>query len=1288
MLPVFSLVVAPAESPPPSPADVLSPPPSLTDVASPQPSPTDVAPESGGRDSGENESAGAECEVLLGNPSAAPESCTRDSSDEARDHSDNYEDSENNASSDSSDKAWDQSSSDEESATCKSDDLANQGAGKENTDAQTQGRSQPDMSYNDYMEELFRLQRESCSWPTGPINLTFSRSLADDSPRVIDITPTIGKGKNVPKSPGDSNCYWLMSHLNQNNAVFRAKRLHPMFILACAEAGFRAWCKYDHRKKSFHVMCCRSQFHREDVNRKTTEKLSQRYVPSTSTIKRKQSTSNAAKTQRPIHPNNVAAMEPADDDSWQEIDVPSDDAVASSTTDDDAERDNKETCPFKFLVYWDDVHERWFLPHKQRGCIDHCGHLKINPKHLRLRTAVVMDDDNLQVAKDSFSSKIRAAPTRNLMQTRTGHTLAYHQVQYIGRKQKEEEMSKRGVQLCHSTVIDRLVATVTNDPTISWVMLLAERESEMITIKMKRMTAGGLSAETVDFEEDLDDLLDSPVDHAESLRDRLMHSPSGQILLAFAWATDESRRKFDMFPEAIGEDGTCGTNREERDLHTVIGKDQNNKIFAVLSCFMPCRGQWAFSWIEKVAMPYIHPGTALARVQKIVTDADPQMTRAIEAIAGGNGATECSIYPAASHGLCVWHVLDRNFKNHAKYKALFAAAKDKSVFARAEIDAILRWMWYFARIYETKGEIKVASAFLLQYLSEPQDSHFAVHDEEFRRKIKEFVSTKYLEKGQKLFDAHFPGMTLGLVTSSNNESYHRAVKEAEDGPRPCDGLDEARELLDTLEARRNTLKSQRTAFDVMATMAKKSDRKYRVNKLSDYCNKELIGQHGHGAINLLYRFEKDGFYVKRDYNDCFCADDSDLKELAIYCDGILDELEDLKVGVDSREKKALREIEEKLLGAGHGSLPEYKKIFLYVAMHIIPRFEHTRTVKIVLMSNNEYVLVCSCSMWKKHGRACRHLYSVLKRRPSVRDANIRWHNGYAHEYGIVDCSSEKYLELRDKFAYPGVPLTAKEVVRIRGMMDVGEGDRPLDFFEATLGKLRLRRGLNGTHWAKNRDKLPSELQECIPCPLDNDEGSGMASEMDSVDENQGGGGRDEREEGDAATAAEPDEAPSAAGLTANQQLSGRSKYTVPSQMHEVDDVIDLTLSEVENTKMPAVGNGDNSSLDNSDDDSFSLEVGGPRRRRDAFQDFMPMYQQLCQLASAPGEQGKKCHGIMNVELKNLRKKLYSAGVDGSKDSTCRDCASYPVISTKRVAVRKKMATSPAKRHYGKRQRDE
>ena len=82
------------------------------------------------------------------------------------------------------------------------------------------------------------------------------------------------------------------------------------------------------------------------------------------------------------------------------------------------------------------------------------------------------------------------------------------------------------------------------------------------------------------------------------------------------------------------------------------------------------------------------------------------------------------------------------------------------------------------------------------------------------------------------------------------------------------------------------------------------------------------------------------------------------------------------------------------------------------------------------------------------------MYAVLKRYPTVGDAKIRWHTGYAHNYGRNEQMSQRYSELRDKFVYPGIPVTT-EVRRIKESMHVGEGDKPLDFFTHILGKLRL-----------------------------------------------------------------------------------------------------------------------------------------------------------------------------------------------------------------------------------------
>ena len=64
------------------------------------------------------------------------------------------------------------------------------------------------------------------------------------------------------------------------------------------------------------------------------------------------------------------------------MDMPCDEELRTSICNEDAEADNTDTCRFKFSVYWDEAHERWMVPHKQRGCSDHSGHPMINPEHL------------------------------------------------------------------------------------------------------------------------------------------------------------------------------------------------------------------------------------------------------------------------------------------------------------------------------------------------------------------------------------------------------------------------------------------------------------------------------------------------------------------------------------------------------------------------------------------------------------------------------------------------------------------------------------------------------------------------------------------------------------------------------------------------------------------------------------------------------------------------------------------------------------------------------------------
>ena len=566
----------------------------------------------------------------------------------------------------------------------------------------------------------------------------------------INLTSTIGHKKHPPKKVNDSNCYFLPCSMNTNDEDYRRKHIYPILIRACASAGFKTWCRYVKRRRVIIVECVRSQYHKEEVVKRNNGKKN--------CVRKTTGCGSGVglhmkKIQRPIRPSLPVAPSINDDDNLDADDVPIDPP-------EEHEQDNVCACPFKFCAYWSDDLLRWFFPHKQAGTTEHQGHPSSEPRLLRLRTCVVLDKHQRGVAKDSHNSHISASSSRNLLATRTGHMFEWHQMQHMKRQDKSNLLISSGLaDPLNGTAVDRLIHEVSNDKTMSYIMLFAEKSSGLLTIKQKRMSPNK-AVEIDDFNDDLGDIVDSPMQHAESLRDRLVHTETGQILLCFSWACDESRRKFDMFPEIAGADETEEMNSEERGLYTICGKDNENQVFVISNTFMPSSAQWAYSWSIKIALPFLHPGTALVRLRKFNTDADPQEVRAVEAATGNEPprtdrhdlfyphsrpSPTARVMPNARHGLCAQHRLDRNLVSDTKYKAIIVAAKDKSAAARAEIDMLLRWLWQFTKTYESPEEVDLAETLLNHYMNEVQDHHFATLEEEFRREMREFITKQYLE---------------------------------------------------------------------------------------------------------------------------------------------------------------------------------------------------------------------------------------------------------------------------------------------------------------------------------------------------------------------------------------------------------------------------------------------------------------------------------------------------------------------------------------------------------------
>jgi len=120
-------------------------------------------------------------------------------------------------------------------------------------------------SYSSALSKFFKLHSEAEHWQADEINITVATSLDDDTPQNINIAPTIGKNKNVPRASkrNDKNCYWLQNSFNLNNATFRQKYIHPMFVHACHASGFNIHGEYDPNDKCIQFGCLMRKWHDE-----------------------------------------------------------------------------------------------------------------------------------------------------------------------------------------------------------------------------------------------------------------------------------------------------------------------------------------------------------------------------------------------------------------------------------------------------------------------------------------------------------------------------------------------------------------------------------------------------------------------------------------------------------------------------------------------------------------------------------------------------------------------------------------------------------------------------------------------------------------------------------------------------------------------------------------------------------------------------------------------------------------------------------------------------------------
>jgi hypothetical protein len=123
-----------------------------------------------------------------------------------------------------------------------------------------------------------------------------------------------------------------------------------------------------------------------------------------------------------------------------------------------------------------------------------------------------------------------------------------------------------------------------------------------------------------------------------------------KILLAVAWVRADERRLFELFPEVFMLDVTFGTNNEGRPLGISASMDAELKTFTPVRAFLPSECQWVFQWLWKTGIPILLGKENLSRVQLVLSDGDSKIYNAFNSV-------QKDIYPAAIHGLCIFHLV-------------------------------------------------------------------------------------------------------------------------------------------------------------------------------------------------------------------------------------------------------------------------------------------------------------------------------------------------------------------------------------------------------------------------------------------------------------------------------------------------------------------------------------------------------------------------------------------------------------------------------------------------------
>jgi hypothetical protein len=510
-------------------------------------------------------------------------------------------------------------------------------------------------------------------------------------------------------------------------------------------------------------------------------------------------------------------------------------------------------CPFRLPLYCD---ENGYFMKAGVGCGFHQFHKKLNPRfEVRAKSRHITKEDKA-LLQDSHKVHVSPVTARNFLYIRNGgQLLSRDQIRSIvqsGIDKAEEDGNNDSVLalqkffkakradccfLYHAKPLTAAQPTRTASHDIPSPTLINEFHHTIVEdIPNNTYPSGTEEVQS----KPITDLTQKEgmemEEYAATHRGALGLHDNQELLLAVAWVLPAERRQFQCFPNVIHIDTTSDTNKEQRPLLTVTGRDSEGNQFTILRAFIPNECAWTFKWLFQNVFPTLLGEDALQWILLIITDGDPQETSQLD-------LANTKYFPNAFRARCIWHIVDRGMKVNFPNCPTRCKKSKRSIYEAWEKVqlSVRQWMWSWAEsCCETEEELQLSKALFLTFV-QSDDVREALGGAAAVEQLKDF-HRRHVEPLEDFFVFHYRKSLLAFETNSNSahEGTNKGMKSHSAPVRPQHRLDQAGQIL-TLQGELKVLDTQ------IRNSAKENSRKLwsslpTANHLTDLGESLVINQ--------------------------------------------------------------------------------------------------------------------------------------------------------------------------------------------------------------------------------------------------------------------------------------------------------------------------------------------------------------------------------------------------------------------------------------------------------------